>query len=385
MGGAELSVQELRQQNHQQELIIKHQTSEIERMKNELRESRKEMEESLVTMRERQQAIVRKCQAAGLSIPQELLTDIKGSSSSSSFPLSQQRHQPSSTQQIISQSNSLLQQPSSLQNLILPRPISSTASSTVPSTSIAALGLPTSFSSSVMGSLPPAYSTISPTNRTPPPPPPLSVSRIPPGPTPPPPLIPPPPSRTHHPVGSIVTLSPACSVDSILNSSQINQQMMVGGGRGIMSNSTNNGRMLPHLPQQQQPHLQPSLMSMGGGAQLVPNRMMLGDHAQQHNRNHMASLPSRPPGFPTGKNVPANAGPMLLNDISFSPLTSSELNELDNPSGMGEIFVGSTLMPITEDLDSILNIPMPSGSGAGYGVGVKEEELSRESLQLDLK
>ena len=363
-----VSVHDLQQQNQQQELIMKQQAVEIEKLKSELRESQREMDECVAVLKDRHKAIVHKCQAAGLTLPQELVADVKLNHSS----LFSHQLQPSSTQQIISQSNSLLLQQPSLQNLVPHLPISSTSSTTasIP----VSMGPPTSFSSSAMSSLP-SYSTISPTNRTPP-----SATRILQGP-PPPPIQP--PAHQHHPVVSIVTLSSACTVDSIQNSSQqINPHLMIGGGRGM------GNRMIPHLQQQQQQqqqqqHLQPSLMGMGG-AQLGPGRMMLGGHTQ-YSRSHMSM--SRPPTFPLGKNVPPGTGPMLLSDISFSPLTSSELNELENPSEMGEIFAGScsSLMPITDDLDSILNIPMPSGSGAGYGVGVKEEELSRESLQLDLK
>ena len=121
-----------------------------------------------------------------------------------------------------------------------------------------------------------------------------------------------------------------------------------------------------------------------GASQIGPPRMMLGDHPR-HMQSQVDHLPTRPLTFSPEKNIRPGTGPMLLDDLSFSPLTSGELNDLDNPSGMGGIFLSPSLMPLTDDLDSILNITVPSGSGAGYGVGVKEEELSRESLVLDLK
>jgi len=313
-----------------------------------------------------------KCQAAGVNLPQELLADVKRKQFPT--PLSRQLvgggapPPPSSTQQIISQSNSLLLQP----HTPPPPPslLASSASSIISNTLSSTPALCASFSSSNIASRPPAYSNVSPTNRTPP-------TRVPQVPHPLPVIQPLP----HHPPGvSIVTLSPACTVDSVLNTSHINPHIMVGGA-GVGQGMSGSGRMMPQLHQQQSHH-HPALMNVGGGAHLGPasGRMMLADHG----RSHVGSLPSRLP-YPPGKNVPPSTGPIMLSDISFSPLTSGELKELDNPSEVHEIFGGSTLVPLTEDLDSILNIPMPSGSGAGYGVGVKEEELPRESLQLDLK
>ena len=72
---------------------------------------------------------------------------------------------------------------------------------------------------------------------------------------------------------------------------------------------------------------------------------------------------------------------MLIDDLTFSPLTSGELKELEQPPG----YPAPSLVSFNDDLDSIL-LSMPSGSGAGYGVGVKEEELSHgSSLQIDLR
>ena len=88
--------------------------------------------------------------------------------------------------------------------------------------------------------------------------------------------------------------------------------------------------------------------------------------------------------YPTSEGV-RTTNPMVAN-FSFSPLTSSELQELESqnlPSYSPNPV--NTYDPFPCELDSILNITVPTGSGAGYGVGVMEEELPIAHPQLDLR
>lgn len=359
MGGT--LIHELRQLQQQQELIIKQQAVEIGKLQRELQDVQRTMSMQISLLKDKHKTIVLKCQVAGVTLPQELVSESTSSvvnihhSPSPSAMLVSSRQASSSSQHTISQSKPILLQQQQQVPLLPPLSSSSSisTSSSFSTSTASSLTPPTSSFSTAMGALP-SYSNSSPTNRIPP-----SGSRV-----PPPPHVhpPPPPSHPHHPVVSIVPLSSSCSLDSVRNTQRISpQHMLAGGGAG--------GRM----------SLQQHQFCGLGASQIDPARMMLGDHP--HSQSQVDHLPSRQQTLSLGKNVRPGTGPMLLNDLSFSPLTSGELNDLDNSS----IFLSPSLMPLTDDLDSILNITMPSGSGAGYGVGVKEEDLSQEPLLLDLK
>lgn len=175
--------------------------------------------------------------------------------------------------------------------------------------------------------LQPAYSNISPTNLTPPPGP--APARIP------PPLI-----RPHH----LMDSTPHKTVGSAY------------------------------------PPLNPPHMVR------VPNRFPLNQSQMLMTGSHSGHAQNQGP-MSQARQQPYSKGvhtspPMLIDDLTFSPLTSSELKELEPPPG---VYPSHSLVTFSEDLDSILNLSMLSGSGAGYGVGVKEEELPQVSLQIDLR
>lgn len=189
--------------------------------------------------------------------------------------------------------------------------------------------------------LQPAYSNISPTNVTPPPNITPSPSRLP------PPLVRPP-----HPMDPLPGIDPAHKTTGSTYP-QLNPPHMVRGP-----------------PPNRYALNQSQMLVTGGHTGHAQNQMEVGP---------MAQVPiSRRQPFKGSQMNP----PMLIEDLSFSPLTSSELKELEPPPG---VYPSHPLVTFNEDLDSILNLSMLSGSGAGYGVGVKEEELPQGSLQIDLR
>ena len=73
-------------------------------------------------------------------------------------------------------------------------------------------------------------------------------------------------------------------------------------------------------------------------------------------------------------------GSSLVEGLTFSPLTSSEFREIDHkdqPPGYSALLMRS----YDEELNSILDIAVPTGRGAGYGVGVADDELPALDLR----
>ena len=353
-----MSVHELQQMVQQQETVIKQQAVESEKLQRELQDMQTAMNWQMSSQKDRHAAIVLKCQVAGVSLPPELLNDPGVNINSFSTPSSMamlSRQAASSSEHIISQSKSALlpQHPHTQLST------SSSISSSFPQSIATSLTPPPPppFSSG-MGCLL-SYSNSTPSNHKRP-----LTSGV--------PLHAPPPQSSlhpHRPLVSIVPLSSTCnSLESVRGTQRLD--MLPGVGGRVIS-----GQLLPQLQQQQ---------FMSPASSHGPSRMMLGD-LPQYSLSQVDHLSSGSQAYPLEKKMQPLTSPILLDNLSFSPLTSSELDQLHNPSGLGGIFMGPSLMPLTENLDSILNITMPLGSGAGYGVGVEEEELSQDPLMLDLK
>lgn len=320
----------------QQETIIKQQFNEMEKQQKHISEYERTIKEQrslIASLREKHKAMVSECQASGVKLAKNLLEDCIPKVMNSS-------HQAPPTLSLHSV-NPIL--PSKTQ-LPLPAP----PSLPPPLTSCSL----TSASPANVFSLPmvqQAYPNISPTNRTPPPPPPPSTH------------IPPHarlPSR-HPPAVSLVPHSSSCTIDTLHNSNNSTYPRLTPRHPGILPNHN-------------------QFIALNQSQMLVT-----GSHSR-HAQNQLEASPmshvtARQQPFIGGKNMQSSPA-MLIDDLTFSPLTSGELKELEHPSG----YPAPPLIAFNDDLDTILNLSMPSGSGAGYGVGVKEEELSR-GLQIDLR
>ena len=321
----------------QQDLLIKQQFSEIEKQHKQILEYEKMIKEQnhlISALREKHKTLVLECQASGVKLSSDLLDNCaprNGSSCQHLVPV------PSSQSSLMSThaSNPVLQPPARLP----PHP------PTPSSTTSLAPASPANIFSPPMSQ--PPYPNISPTNRTPPPGPPPSHM--------PPPLI-----RSLHPSVSMDSLSNIDQSQKTTTSSysQLNPAHLVGTG-------PHNNRFLP---------VNQSQMLMGGGTHTghAQNRIDMGPMSDQVPTSRQQSFARKG----------AHNSPMLIEDISFSPLTSSELKEFEPHPG---VYLPHPLVSFNEDLDSILNLSMLSGNGAGYGVGVKEEDLSQGSLQIDLR
>ena len=323
----------------QQDMLIRQQFAEIENQQKQIVEYErmiKEQNSLIASLRDKHAALVLECQESGVKLSQELLSQdncvLKSMGSSC---------------QMLPPSHSNPGMPVQTRLSSLPPPHPPTSSSSSSSLTPAS---PANVFSPPM--IQPAYPNISPTNRTPPPniPPPLIR---------PPPPPPPPPHHTSVSMGALPNSS--CVVDTV---------------------HVSNSSTYPLNPRQRMPmhqgHAQfialdqPQILMGGGGGGGGGHT----GHAQ--NQSHL------PPGlrqqsFPR-KNIHTSP-PMLIDDITFSPLTSGELKGLEQANS----YQPPPLVSYNEDLDSILNLSMLSGSGAGYGVGVKEEDLLQGSLQIDLR
>lgn len=326
----------------QQDMVITQQFAEIEKQQKQILEYERMIKEQntvISSLRDRHKAIVSECQASGLKLASELLEDHTLNLSACQAPLPPSSH-PSA---VISRSNPILPQHSHRHPPPPPPPPlppSSTTSHTP--------GSPANVFSPPL--VQQKYLNSSPTNRTPPPVVPSGPSHI----------CPPPPP---HPSVSLVPLSSSCTIDSVHSS----------------NSSTYHPRHMVGLPPPPPAHRHNQFVTLNQS-----HMVMVGGHAQ----NQMEVGPIRPGASSSSRHQPFAAGktpPMLIDDLSFSPLTSSELKDLEQPPFLGNSYPPPSLVTFNDDLDSILNITMPSGSGAGYGVGVKEEELPRGSLQIDLK
>ncbi len=328
----------------QQETIIKEQHIEIEKLQQQVMEYEKITKEKnalISTLTDKHKAIVLECQAAGMHLPQNLLDNLtpKMVSMASSLPSLVPIHP-----------NSLPAQHPRLP----PPPLPSTAT-------MHTSKLTPASPANIFSPPPPVYPNISPTNRTPPP----ITAQV--------------PSRAHlppvHPIHrspvSIVPLSSSCNKphNSSASTYHLNPRVMMG---------------LPPPPPPPPPPQQNRYTALSQ-SQLV----MVGGHTGHvQNPMEISQVPcilssSHQPYRTARKN---DSGLILMDDLSFSPLTSSELKELDQPPSMGgTLYQAPPLISFSDDLDTILNITMPSGSGAGYGVGVKEEELPRGPPQIDLR
>ena len=319
----------------QQDLTIKQQSSEIEKLQKQISECEKMMKDQnhlISKLTEKHKAIILECKKAGLKLPQDLLDE----STPKLIGNSCQGALPSTHPQVSLQSN-----PALVQQTLMPRPLPPP-----PSTSTLTPVSPANVFSPPM--ITSAYPNTSPTNRTPPPAPPLRIH--------------PSSLHTHRPPVSIVPLSSSCTTINNSNAStypQLNPRQMAG--------------MLPHHNQFNPPS---QMVMVGGHTGHAQNQIEIGEVSQV--------MSSRQQLFGLGKTMLNPPGGMLIDDISFSPLTSSELKELEHPPSIGNSYPAPPIS-FADDLDSILNITMPSGSGAGYGVGVKEEELPRGTPQIDLR
>lgn len=309
----------------QQDMLIRQQFAEIESQQKQIVEYErmiKEQNNLIAALRDKHTALVLECQESGVKLSQELLDNCALQSTTSS-----------SCQMLpLPHSNPGMPRLSSLP----PHPPTSSSSSSL---------TPAVFSPPMIQ---PAYPNISPTNQTPPP-------HIP------PPLIrPPPPHHTSVSMGALPISS--CVVDSV-------------HGSNSSTYSLNPRQRMPmHQSHAQFIALDQSQLLMGGGGGGGGHT----GHAQ--NQSHLPSALRQQQPFPTRKNIHTSP-PMLIDDLTFSPLTSGELKGLEQANS----YQPPPLISYNEDLDSILNLNMLSGSGAGYGVGVKEEDLLQGSLQIDLR
>lgn len=324
----------------QQDMVIKQQFAEIEKQQKQIVEYEKMIKErnNLVSaLKDKHKAIVLECQVSGVKLSKELLGDCTPNAISSSCQVLPTSSQPS----VVPSRSTILLPPSTRLPSLPPPP-------TPPPPLLTSSSLPPASPANVFSppTIVPAYPNISPTNRTPPP----NTHILQRGP--------------HHPAVSMVPFSSSCTMNSVHNSTgsmypQINPRHMVGVGL-----PPNHSQFIA---------LNRSQMLMAGSSHAghAQNQMEVGGRLSH----------SRQQPYAAGKNLQTSPA-MLIDDLSFSPLTSSELKELEEPPGIGPT---PPLLTFNDDLDSILNLSMPSGSGAGYGVGVKEEELSRGALQIDLR
>ncbi len=337
----------------QQDALIKQQFNEMEKQQKQILEYEqiiKEQGSLISSLREKHKAILAECRAGRVKLSNSLVEENtpRHASSSCQAPLPPTSQPPA----ITSHSKPILLPPQTHLAPLRPPPPLPTSSSLPPASPANIFSPPL---------VQPAYHSSSPTNRTPPPVAPPTTHTM---------LRPPPPL---HPSVSIIALSSSCNADSILNTISSNYQQLPPAPR------VSRGHMVGLPPNHTQFHQSSHAMMMSSSGHT--------GHAQNH-MDRLVSLGQHPllpfiGGGPGGKNIPSPA--LLIDDLTFSPLTSGELKELEQQPGMGPM--GSTYAPppLIEDLDSILNLTVPSGSGAGYGVGVKEEDLSHSSLQIDLR
>lgn len=315
----------------QQDQLIRQQFTEIEKQHKQIQEYEKMIKEQnrlISALRDKHKALVLECQASGVKLTNDLLDNCTPKNGSSC-----QHLLPPPSLVSTHASNPVLHPPVRLP----PHPPTPSSSSLAPASPANVFSPPIS------------YPNISPTNRT-------SPSG------PPPTHMPPPLIRSLHPSVSMDTLASIDPANKTATSaySQLNPPHLVGAG------PHNHNRFLA---------VNQSQMLMGGVSHAghVQNQMDMGLAISQ---------------VPTSRQQPFvrksthTSSPMLIDDLSFSPLTSSELKEFEPPPG---IYLPHPLVSFNEDLDSILNLSMLSGNGAGYGVGVKEEDLSQGSLQIDLR
>lgn len=320
----------------QQDLLIRQQFGEIENQQKQILEYERMIKEQnilIAALRDKHTALVLECQESGVKLPQELLDNsvIKSTSSSSCQMLPPSHSNPGMPVQ------------TRLSSLPPPHPPTSSSSSLPPAS-------PASVFSPAPPMIQPAYPNISPTNRTPPP-------HIP------PPLIRPPPPPHHTSVSLEHLSNSSCVVDSVHGSNSSTYPL-----------HPRHQRIPIHQGHAQFIALDQSQRLMGGGGHT--------GHAQ--NQSHLPSTSGalRLQSFPTTRKNMHTSPPMLIDDITFSPLTSGELKGLEQANSYQP---PPALISYNEDLDSILNLSMLSGGGAGYGVGVKEEDLLQGSLQIDLR
>ena len=345
----------------QQDTVIKQQFVEIDKQQKQILEYEqiiKEQRGLISALREKHKAILAECRVAGMKLSNSLVEE--SVAKHSGIPSCQVTPPPTSQPpSITSHSKPILPIPAVQTHLPHPPPIPT--SSSLPPASPANVFSPPMVQA--------AYPNISPTNRTPPPvAPPTSHTML---------RAPPPPPPPLHPPVSIIPLSSSCSMEPIHSTISSTYQHPPHGPRGHMVG------LPPNHTQFHQSHTAAMMMSGSGHAGHAQNHMdtavaraavSLGQQ-QQHSQPFVSRGP--------GKNI--QSPPMLIDDLTFSPLTSGELKELEQPPGMGGP-MGSTYAPppplvsFNEDLDSILNL-----SGAGYGVGIKEEDLPQSSLQIDLR
>lgn len=297
-----------------------------------------DQKEQIKLLQELQAILVRECQISGMKIPKMVLTEISKQTVINASAVPSLQNPPNSRTQVI---------PSSSQPMCIPRPL---VSPTLPSHAQVISRHPPSVSPGQALSPPmprQMIPNISPTSRTPPPP----QSRV------------PPTHQAHtkhllpypmHPVSSQCNLNPP---QNVVMSTVPAYPMPMGRppppGPGHF------------VPQQSQMRMPPALVDQHG-VHVEPSQPPL-------------LVPPRPPLMMTGPIRTSSSS--LVGDLTFSPLTSSELKELESQN------LASTYDPFPDDLDNILDIAgLPTGSGAGYGVGVvEEEEISRSPLHIDLR
>lgn len=306
----------------QQEQLIRQQFAEIEKQQKQILDYErmiKEQNHLISALREKHKALVLECQVSGVKLTSDLLDNCAPKNGGSCQLLP-----PHSSQ-------STLVSPHlnpTLPPRLPPHPPTPSSSSSLPPASPANIFSPPMVQ--------PAYPNISPTNQTPPP------GR---------PRMPPPLIRPLH-MDPIPSMDLAHTTTTSTYAHQLDPRHMVPPPNRFIS-----------LNQSQ-------MLMAGSHTGHAQNQMEVGQISQVRQQPYAARKSMQ------------TSSPMLIDDLSFSPLTSSELKELEPPPG---IYPPQPLISFNEDLDSILNLSMLSGSGAGYGVGVKEEELSQESLQIDLR
>ena len=135
----------------------------------------------------------------------------------------------------------------------------------------------------------------------------------------------------------------------------------------------------PPFPPQSQPHLPPHRVAPGVLSQQAPPLCPYPPSHQLANTQPSSLLAPHPPVYaaPDACSRP----PSLPENLTFSPLTSSEFREMehkDQPPGYSALLLRS----YDEELNSILDIAgLPTGRGAGYGVGVADDELPALDLR----
>ena len=332
----------------QQEIILKQQAEKIERQQKRIEDQQRvihEQQEQIRVLQERHKHFIQECQAAGIKIPHQesLSANNVSRNRTNTVPINATQHHVGTHAPPPSLQPRLPQQSQAVVSLPPPLPPIMPHHSQVLSPLMSQV-----------------FPNVSPTNRTPPPPP---TSQ---------PHIPQPP--TH------LTPTPAPHMH-LSSSSPSSISISISGSQNVSLASNMQQQVTAHTPGMYNLHQQSQMQMISGASRL---------HAHNPGPSHLDMISgthhiSSGPPYITNEGVRTSSGSMI-SDLTFSPLTSSELKELECPPNLVGSYLAPSYDPIPDDLESILNITgLPTGSGAGYGVGVMEEEVSKMPPQLDLR